>query len=244
MRIILKIRILNLIPIIALGLAFVSAPLPSAVVQSHAACDDTAGPGVNWQNCRKRNLIMDSFNFSGSDFTRTDLSASDLRNSNFSNAKFVKTNLVRASLSGSLAKNANFESVIASRTDFSKGDYEGSNFSKAEISRSNFSNTNLENSDMSKADFSRVNFSNANLKTVDLSFTNISRANLTGIELNENVSLKGAYMFLTKIENLDLSKLKGIAQWQINMACGNENTVLPAGLSQPDSWPCKFTAEE
>ena len=228
--------------ILGFGLVNFSPVFISAA--AHASCNDSAGPSVNWQNCRKRNLIMDGFNFSGSDFTRTDFSASDLRNSNLSNSKFVKTNLMRASIAGSQAKDANFEGVIASRTDFSKGNFSNSNFNKAEISRSNFSNSNLQNAQMSKADFSRVNFSNANMKGVNLSFSNISRANLTGIIINENFSLEGSYMFLTHIEGVDLSRLTGLEQWQINMACGNKQTVLPDDLSTPASWPCKLDVED
>lgn len=244
MRFFVKTCLFNSLASLFLGFVFSGMPSNLVITNAYAACDDTAGPAVDWQNCRKRNLIMDGFNFTGADFTRTDLSASDLRNSNFSKSKFVKTNLMRASLAGSIAKNANFESVTASRTDFSRGNYQNSNFTKAEISRSNFSNSNLQNSEMSKADFSRVTFFNANLKGVNLSFSNISRANLTGVSIDENVSLKGAYMYLTLIEDLDLSSLKGLEQWQIDMACGNGNTMLPDGLTQPESWPCKFDAAE
>jgi len=149
---------------------------PNLITSSaHAACTDTAAPSVNWINCRKRNLIMDNFNFSGANFTRSDLSASDLRNSNLKNTIFVKTNLVRASLSGSDAENANFEGVIASRTDFSKVNFKNANFLKAEVSRSN------------------------------LSFTDISRTNLTNISIDENFTLEGSYMFLTRIEGVDLN---------------------------------------
>ena len=215
-----------------------------SINKANAACDDIAGQSVDWQNCRKRNLIMEGFDFSNSNFTRSDLSASDLRNSNLANATFFKTNLVRASLAGSQAQNANFEGAIASRTDFSRGNFESANFLKAEISRSNFSNSNLQNANLSKADFSRVNFFNANMKGVDLSFTNISRASLQDVIIDEGFSLVGSYMFLTRIGGLDLTGVKGLKQWQINMACGNDSTKLPEGLSKPDSWPCKFDASE
>lgn len=218
---------------------------PNLITSSaHAACTDTAAPSVNWINCRKRNLIMDNFNFSGANFTRSDLSASDLRNSNLKNTIFVKTNLVRASLSGSDAENANFEGVIASRTDFSKVNFKNANFLKAEVSRSNFSNSNLENAVMSKADFSRVNFFNSNLKGVNLSFTDISRTNLTNISIDENFTLEGSYMFLTRIEGVDLSSLKTLKQWQIDMACGNDATILPQGISRPNSWPCNPKSDD
>lgn len=239
----MKIRLASMVVMIFLATSILS-PYPGVITRSaHAACTDTAAPSVNWENCRKRNLIMDNFNFSGSNFTRADLSASDLRNSNFQKAIFFKTNLARASLAGSDSESANFEGVVASRTDFRNGNYKNANFLKAEIGRSNFSNSTLENADMSKADFSRVNFFNSNLKGVNLNFSNISRANLTGVDIDENFSLEGAYMFLTRIEGLDLSASKTLKQWQIDMACGNEKTILPEGISAPVSWPCDFESD-
>ena len=209
------------------------------VSTAQAACGDGAAPGVDWQNCRKRNLIMQDFDFSSSNFSRADLSASDLRGTKLDSANFFKTNLLRASLAGATARDANFEGVIASRTDFSGGDYTGANFSKAEISRSNFSGSNLQGVDMSKSEFSRVVFSSSNLNGVDLSFTNLARADLRDIKHDENLSLEGAFLFLTNIEGLDFSNLRGIAQWQIDMACGDDETQLPSNISRPDSWPCK-----
>lgn len=244
MRLYLKIRLASLVFITFLAASILSPHEGFITRSAHASCTDTAAPSVNWENCRKRNLIMDNFNFSGSNFTRADLSASDLRNSNLQEVTFIKTNLVRASLAGSNAQGANFEGVVASRTDFSNGNYQNANFLKAEIGRSNFSNSNLENANMSKADFSRVNFFNSNLKGVSLNFTNISRTNLTGILIDENFSLKGAYMFLTRIEGLDLSTSKTLKQWQIDMACGNKATILPQGITAPDTWPCDFEVDD
>ena len=236
----MNIRLAGFVVIPILVVAVFSLEPNIVTPSAHAACTDTAAPSVDWENCRKRNLIMDNFDFSGSNFTKSDLSASDLRNSNLTKARFIKTNLVRASLSGSNAQEANFEGVVASRTDFSKGNYKNASFLKAEISRSNFSNSNLENADMSKADFSRVNFFNSNLKGVNLSFSNISRTNLTSVNIDENFSLEGSFMFLTRIEGLDLSGSKTLKQWQINMACGNKETILPQGITTPDTWPCDF----
>lgn len=225
------------------GLGIQNIPSFSIVSSAHASCDETAAPGVNWQNCRKRNLILDGFDFSGSNFTRTDLSASDLRNTTLNNTIFNKTNLVRASLAGSVAQNANFKGVIASRTDFSMGNFDGADFSKAEISRSNFAKSSLKNTQMSKGDFSRGNFTNADLSNADLSFSNISRANFENVTFSEIFNLEGAYTYRTVFSGLDLSKSKQLEQWQLNLACGNDKTILPEGLTKPDSWPCKYETE-
>jgi len=240
MKIAVHFKIQSLLPIPVLALLLTADPSGLVIKEALAGCSDTAAPGVEWNNCRKRNLIMAGFDFTGSSFKRTDLSASDLRNNNFENANFEKANLMRASLAGSKAPNSNFTGITALRTDFSRGNYKNANFQKAEISRADFSGSDLENADMSKAELSRVNFQKANLHGVNLSFSNIARADFTETSLDENLALEGAFMFLTRIEGLDLSQVKGLAQWQINMACGDDNTRLPDGFSKPKSWPCAF----
>ena len=41
-------------------------------------------------------------------------------------------------------------------------------------------------------------------------------------------------------KGLDLSKATGLQQMQIDLACGDAKTKLPAGLKAPATWPCKF----
>ena len=53
-------------------------------------------------------------------------------------------------------------------------------------------------------------------------------------------SMTRAFLFLTRIEGLDLSDAKGLQQPQIDTACGDVTTKLPPGLSIPTTWPCGF----
>jgi hypothetical protein len=48
-------------------------------------------------------------------------------------------------------------------------------------------------------------------------------------------------MFVTRVEGLDLSTATGLTQAQVDVACGDDKTKLPAKLTVPKSWPCKFT---
>jgi uncharacterized protein YjbI with pentapeptide repeats len=221
-------------------IAFGNSDHDVAFVSSAAAdCGASAGQGVDWSGCRKRNLIMSDFNFSGSDFSRADLSSSDLRSTNISGTSFSKTNLVRASLKGAKATKADFSNVIASRTDFSKADFEGSTFSKAETNRANFSESNLASVDMSKAEFARANFGGANLSGVNFDLSNLARADLRGATFDVAPSFESSFMFQTRVEGLDLSGAKGLMQAQIALACGDAETKLPSGLETPSEWPCK-----
>jgi hypothetical protein len=45
-------------------------------------------------------------------------------------------------------------------------------------------------------------------------------------------------MLLTRFEGADLSGTTGLTQEQIEIACGNDETKLPADIKTPASWPC------
>lgn len=215
-----------------------SAMSVSVPTNAEAACGDSAGPGVNWENCRKKSLIVSGTDFTEAKFNKTDLSSSDLRDTTLNQASFDKANLVRASLKGSSALNANFTGVTASRTDFSEMNLTGTNFEKSEIIRSNFTKSIIENVDMSKSDLFRADFSNTNLSTVDFSFSSLARADFRGATFTGVTSVKNAFLYRTHFEGVDISVFTDLNQWQIDLACGDDDTKLPQGVERPTSWPC------
>lgn len=211
---------------------------PVAVKSVYASCSSTAGPGVDWEGCRKRNLIMTGSDFSGSNFSKADLSSSDLRKANLTGSNLAKANLFRASLAGAKASGANFAGVVAYRTNFSKIDFTDANFNKAEIFRSEFSGSIIRSADMSKGEFSRVDFSGAQIGDTNFDYSNLARSDFRGTDLTAPISMKGTYLFRTRFEGVDISLISGLEAWQLSMACGNAATKLPDGMSRPNTWPC------
>ena len=55
-----------------------------------AGCNDSAGPGVDWSDCRKRNLILTGTDFTGAKMQKTDLVGNDMRNVILDNANLTK----------------------------------------------------------------------------------------------------------------------------------------------------------
>ena len=90
---------------------------------------------------------------------------------------------------------------------------------------------------MSKAELSRAVFTGAKLSGVRFSYAHLGRAGTDGLDLN-GVDLRGAYWFLTELGGADLSQTVGLTQAQLALACGTPETKLPAGMAQPESWPC------
>jgi uncharacterized protein YjbI with pentapeptide repeats len=90
---------------------------------------------------------------------------------------------------------------------------------------------------MSKAELARIVLTDATISGVSFSYSNLSRSNLVGVDLGD-ADLTGAYTFLTQLSGANLSATKGLAQGQLDIACGSAETQLPPGLAQPAKWPC------
>ncbi len=222
-----------LFAIAASGAAYFAPTLPA-----FAGCEDDPAPGVDWQECRKRNLIMSGSNFEGANFIKTDFTSSDLRDSNLTNANLRKSNLLRAYFAGSTADNANFQNALGFRTNFANASLTGANFVKSELHRSDFSGADLTNADLSKSELGRVMFSGGILTGASFEHANLARADLRNTIIEGPIPLTSAFLFQTRIEGLDLSKATGLAQWQVDMSCGDADTKIPDGLERPSSWPC------
>ncbi|ANL27114.1 pentapeptide repeat-containing protein [Rhizobium phaseoli] len=213
--------------------------LAFAPISTRAAdCGSTASPKLDWQECSKKNLMLQGSDLEGANLFSTDFSLTDLSGGNFKSANLEKATLVRASLEGSHAEGANFAKVEAYRASFANIAAEGASFAGAELQRANFGGARLSGASFEKAELGRADFDKAVLTGVKFSFANLSRADLSNATFEGPVIFERAFMFLTRIEGLDLSAAAGLEQAQIDLACGDASTKLPSGLSAPATWPC------
>jgi len=67
-------------------------------------------------------------------------------------------------------------------------------------------------------------FRDASFRGADLSGANLAHAQLGGADLS------GAHLTITSIRAADLSRAKGLTQAQLDQACGDAETKLPAHL--------------
>lgn len=211
----------------------------------HAADDCRASPtpGINWEDCDKKLIMLDSSDLSGANLARADFTSTDLRGSNLTKANLEKAVLVRASFAGSTATGARFARIEAYRTDFSQLDALGAIFSGAELQRSIFTQAKLGDADFTKADLGRSQFDGADVSGSRFSLANLARADFRGAVFARPVDFDRAFFFLARIEGVDLSAATGLTQWQVDMACGDAQTMLPSGLNKPAGWPCQFQQE-
>lgn len=104
----------------------------------------------------------------------------------------------------------------------------------------NLSGTRLRQSNLSLGTFSNINFSGANLSIANLFGARFNQCNFAKSNLG-NVTAVGAYfgssnlsganLTNANLSGADLSLVRGLRQSQLNRACGDGSTRLPAGLT-------------
>lgn len=203
-----------------------------------ADCKSLPGPETDWAGCNKRQLMLGGSDLKGSKLVDTDLASTDLSGADLTAANLEKATLVRASLAGARADKANFSRVEGYRGDFSGISAESALFVSSELQRADFTGAKLKGSDFEKAELGRANFDKAILTGTRFSVANLSRANLSGALFEGPIDFDRAFLFLTRIEGLNLAAAKGLTQDQVDLACGDAATKLPDGLRAPDKWPC------
>ena len=83
----------------------------------------------------------------------------------------------------------------------------------------------MAGADLDRAEAIGAIFAGADLSRARLSSTDLSGANLKGANLD------GALLRRTNLSGADLSGAKGLSSKQLALACGDEATKLPEGLS-------------
>ena len=219
----------------SLAITFTFCPLTLA-----AAADCSASPtaGLNWSACAKHMIIIPGSELEGANLHKTDFAGTDLSNSNLKSANLEEANLMRASLADTNAEKANFKEVEAYRSNFSNIAADGASFKNAELQRTNFSGAKLAGANFERAELGRADFDKAVLTGSSFTLANLSRADLSHATFKGPLTLSHAFMFRTRIEGLDLSAAQGLVQEQIDLACGDTKTKLPAYLKAPTNWPC------
>jgi len=210
--------------------------LPATV---HAGnCGAYPSAKVDWSGCIKKNLMMSGNDFKGADLSEADFSLTDLRNNNFSGANLSKARFIRAWFTGSVADGADFSRAEGYRAGLQSISAKGAKFESAELQRANFGGSNLAGANFEKAELGRTTYDKADITDVDFTLANLSRADLSKATFTKAPRFEKAFMFLTRIEGLDLSGAAGLDQSQVDLACGDKTTKLPPGLNAPADWPC------
>ena len=203
-----------------------------------AGCRDYPAPGVDWAGCDKPKLMLGGENLEGGNLVGAILAGSGFSDANLKQAKLDGTDLTRTTFKNSNLAMSSIVKAAGSKVNFTGANLSGAMMSKIEISRSEFIGAVLVNADMSKGEFSRCEFRDADLTGANLKLSNISRSGFTNSKL-AGADLTSAYMYRSIITGVDLSAVNGLDQSQVDAACGDAATKLPAGLAPSANWPCE-----
>lgn len=231
-----KFRLMFCAPLLAM--VFLS-PVGGVSVASAASCNSGPSAGVDWTECRKRNLILTRSTLTDAKMAGADLSSTDLRDSKMDGADMTKANLLRTYLDDSTLVGADLSKAVGYRTHFEGANLTDAILDKSEMTRANFTDAILHRTDFSKAELGRARFIGAKIESANFEIANLARADFRGSVVSQGTDFSQAFLYRTRVDGLDLSGTQGLSQLQIELACGDDKTVLPDGLTPPAAWPCE-----
>ena len=176
---------------------------------SCSGCDlsNKAMNGIRLNNANLSGSIFNNSNLSGGTFDRSDLTGAQFRGALMYRVKGDRVNMPRAILENATLTEANLTNAKLANA----------NLSRANLSRAVFLDTNFEG-----ADFDKANLTSAQFKRGQFQNARFGTANLTNAIFND-ADFSGA----------DMSRVQSVTQSQLDVACGDEKTRLPLGLSLP-----------
>jgi len=108
----------------------------------------------------------------------------------------------------------------------------GRDFTGARIRQADFSLVTADRARLRGANLSLTNFFGARLSSADLTDTNLEGATLVGAYLG-GARFAGAVLTGANLSGAELAGAIGLTQAQLNTACGDAATTLPAGMTVP-----------
>ena len=136
---------------------------------------------------------------------------------------------IAATLPATAVEKPSYDAAAVARIQAAIVDCVGCNLKGADLSNTcvkehDLHGANFDGANASMMCMSFANFSNASFRGTDLSAANLAGAKMDGADLT------GAKTSITSFLGTDLTKTKGLTQAQLDIACSDEKTKLPAGL--------------
>jgi uncharacterized protein YjbI with pentapeptide repeats len=148
----------------------------------------------------------------------------------FNESVFYRMELTRLYAPHAEFKNANFIGANLNQADLGSA-----NFEKAKLSWSSLKGSMLVNAVMKEAEMIETDLTEAVLESANLENANLSGAVFKGALLNRarfsEADLTGAMFEGAVLIGTDLGRARNLTQEQLNMACGDKDTIVAAGLS-------------
>jgi uncharacterized protein YjbI with pentapeptide repeats len=116
------------------------------------------------------------------------------------------------------------------QADLGSADFEKAILSWSSLKGSRLTGTVMKEAQMIETDLTGAVLINANLESTNLSHAVFKEAYLERVRFSE-ADLTGAIFEKAKLVGADLGRARNLTQEQLNMACGDKDTIVAAGLT-------------
>lgn len=146
-----------------------------------------------------------------------------LRNSTVNRIAVLAAALLWAAQASTAAPDA-VASIQAGNHDCPHCVLAGADLTNQCVKGGDLTGANFDDSRLVLACMSNANFRSASFRHADLSGANLANSKL------DDADLSGAVLSITSIKGADLRRAKGLTQAQLDQACGDGATRVPAGM--------------
>ncbi|HWR90797.1 MAG TPA: pentapeptide repeat-containing protein [Desulfobacterales bacterium] len=154
----------------------------------------------------------------------------------FNDSVFYRMELSRLYAPHAQFKNANLIGATLNQSDLGSANFEKAQLSWSSLKSGILANVMLKEAEMVETDLTESVLESANLEKANLNgaifrMAHLNRARFGEADLSEAV-LEGAVLIGT-----DLGRARNLTQKQLDMACGDKDTILPPGLTVKKCFP-------
>jgi uncharacterized protein YjbI with pentapeptide repeats len=212
--------------------------------------------GANLQSANLQQVKLQRAGLAGTDLRGAKLQQAELQGAIFMLAKLQQADLYDAKLQKAILLGADLQGASLREAKLQQAELQGARLQEAILVDAKLQGADLQGARLQGAKLQRANLHGANLRGTDLQGANLQGTDLQGTDLQgtnlQGTDLQGANLLLANLRGsipfgvlprvgdlweLDLTEVKGLTQDQVNMACVDENTKLPQGLTRPAPCP-------
>lgn len=180
-------------------------------------------PGYLGQCADLRNVTLLRFNLEDTDFSGSDFTASDLQDTSFKNSILTDVKFSGAFLSGVIFDGAQGRRTVFAKANLINAHFAGATLDDADFTGADFTNGQLSYLSFVNGKFEEAIFAHATMDHIDLTGANLSGAKLIGANLSDSI-LDGSLLDRAVFTNADLSTASLVGAG--GKAVGLRNAIL------------------
>jgi uncharacterized protein YjbI with pentapeptide repeats len=181
-------------------------------------------PGLNLKDASLEGQNLSEANLRGRDLQRANLALSNLYRADLSAA-----NLERANLDGADLREANLSESLLSYARLRGSKLQRADLRNSRIDNADLSKSNLDQSHLGDAQLQNALLSNTSAREVHFGYTKLTGTDLTNSDLSNSL-FRGTDLSGAILNGANLKGAAELTQSQLDVACGDNKTVLPPGL--------------